>query len=270
MTRESVLAVAKPILFNTDMVRAIQDGTKLVTRRIVKSNKVDVNKCAFVEMSMNPSELRIDKNGMEYPHDLKGLYATFEQTYGEYYPPVKAPCQVDDILYVRETWAITSRILTEMSPNGMTWSPEGVGQKRYIYKAGFSHRDSPGINCWRPSIHMPKEAARIFLRATNVRVERLQDITDEQVLLEGVPEDEDYPLDTPIYCPKCKGKGLISAFHSVSLGYMEADCPYCDTLKKRYSNLWDSIMKKSDLAKYGWAANPWVWVIEFERLEITE
>lgn len=172
---------------------------------------------------------------------------------------IRPPYKGDDILYVRETWC--------------------GNDGKYFYRADGEEIDAPTLDGntipfgkadgfkWHPSIHMPKEAARIFLRVTNVRVERLQNITDEQTLLEGVPEDEDYPLDTPIYCPKCKGEGHIGAIHPVSWGYMEVDCPYCDTLRKRFSNLWDSTIKKSDLDKYGWAANPWVWVIEFERID---
>ena len=86
---------------------------------------------------------------------------------------------------------------------------------------------------------MPKEAARIWLRVTNVMVERLQDITSEQIHKEGVEVEEPYVLNGE---------------------------------EKRYafSRLWDSTIKKSDLDRYGWNASPWVWVIEFERCEKPE
>lgn len=92
---------------------------------------------------------------------------------------------------------------------------------------------------WHPSIHMPKEAARIFLRVTNVRVERLQEITSGQICKEGVEVEDPYVLNGE---------------------------------EKRYafSNLWDSTIKESDLDRYGWNANPWVWVIEFERCDKPE
>ena len=89
---------------------------------------------------------------------------------------------------------------------------------------------------WHPSIHMPKEAARIWLKVTDVRVERLQDITSEQICKEGVEVEEPHVLNGE---------------------------------EKRYafSSLWNSTIKKSDLDRYGWDASPWVWVIEFERCE---
>ena len=91
----------------------------------------------------------------------------------------------------------------------------------------------------RPSIHMPKEAARIWLKVTDVRVERLQEITEEQIGREGVEVEYPHVLNGE---------------------------------EKRYafSTLWNSTVKKSDLDRYGWNANPWVWVIEFERCEKPE
>ena len=96
---------------------------------------------------------------------------------------------------------------------------------------------------YRPSIRMPKEAARIWLKVTNVRVERLQQITEVGIRKEGIEVD-----------PKeCVGK-----FDFIS------------ELFFLFQRLWDSTIKKSDLDRYGWDANPWVWVIEFERCEKPE
>lgn len=207
------LKTAKPILFNTEMVRAILDGRKTVTRRVVKPQPVVLNSLVI------------------------------------------SPYQVGDILYVRETWKRFCGILYGRE-NG-TYIPlddfEG-----YQYKSDKQCVCTKGINpfCddfgdqkddirfdnkWHPSIHMPKEAARIFLRVTNVRVERLQDITDEQVVAEGI----DIPK-TANNEERCL------------LGFA------------RYSKLWNSTVKKSDLNEYGWNANPFVWVIEFERVEENE
>mgnify|MGYP000111121112 CR=1 FL=1 len=84
---------------------------------------------------------------------------------------------------------------------------------------------------WKPSIHMPKEAARIFLRVTSVRAERLQEITAEQATREGIkPDFPPYQID-------------------------------------EFIDIWNSTIKKSDVGRYSWIANPWVWVIEFERCE---
>lgn len=121
----------------------------------------------------------------------------------------RPPYLLGDLLYVRETWC---------QPAAHT----------FWYKA-----DSTVQNIkWRPSIHMPREAARILLRVTDVRVERLQDITDEQAEKEGCND-----------------------YTSTALGFFD---------------VWDSTIKPKDRDLYGWAANPWVWVIEFERCEKPE
>lgn len=103
---------------------------------------------------------------------------------------------------------------------------------------------------WRPSIHMPKAAARIWLRVTDVRVERLRDITPDGAIKEGIHFCE---------CPDgftWKGESSISNCYTDPIGAMQA--------------LWDTTIKKPDLDCYGWDANPWVWVIKFERCEKPE
>lgn len=210
----------KPILFNTDMVKAILDGRKTVTRRVVKP-----------QPETNLLEWLQQKNERKIPYD------------------------VGDILYVRETW--TDR-----------------GDSSYMYKADYRenekfYRGGKEVAVkWKPSLFMPKEAARIFLRVTNVSVTRLQDMTDNDVAKEGVPGDIDYPISS-IYCPYCKGEGLVGTLHSGTLGYMEVECNHCDTRIKRFKNLWDFTIKQ-DIDKYGWSANPWAWIIEFERREKPE
>ena len=146
----------KPILFNTEMVRAILDGRKSCTRRIIKG---------FI-----PKDAQFGYTAFT-PHGSISCRGVFEnEGYGEKF--FKLPYQIGDILYVRETWH--------------------KGLERYIYRADYSdtekfYQGGKEINMkWHPSIHMPKEAARIFLRVTNVRVERLQDITVEDALAEGM------------------------------------------------------------------------------------
>lgn len=195
----------KPILFNTEMVRAILDGRKSCTRRICK----DANECTVPDMDYYDPDKRTYAvhNYADEKHTDKLSIA--ERT---------CPICPGDILYVRETWH--------------------KGLERYIYRANYSdtekfYRDGKEIEMkWHPSIHMPKEAARIWLKVTDVRVERLQEITETQAQSEG-----------------CNS------------GLLTGAC----TARGQFEDLWNSTIKKSDLARYGWNANPWVWVIEFER-----
>lgn len=221
----------KPILFNTEMVRAILDGRKSCTRRIVKPQPQD-KLCYRLAGS--------DYGTWGYPSK------TVREIWGEAYKLPdnitkdelnkrwNPPYHTDDILYVRETWhKYTKRI--------------GKGEscrlaEFYGYKASAANSED-AQEPWKPSIHMPKEAARIWLKVTNVRVERLQQITEAGIRKEGIEVD-----------PKeCVGK-----FDFIS------------ELFFLFQRLWDSTIKKSDLDSYGWDANPWVWVIEFEQCEKPE
>lgn len=199
----------KPILFNTEMVRAILDGRKSCTRRLVKPEPQ-----GYFEVSEEPL----------YIYDTDG-------NQGKITPPY----QPSDILYVRESYS------------ELTFG--------YVYKADGENIDHLGnVIKWHPSIHMPKEAARIWLKVTDVRVERLQEITEEQACMEGTD-----PWDEACY----ENNGWHPAFSDPDSG---GDPNMIDGFHK----LWNSTIKKSDLDRYGWDANPWVWVIEFERCEKPE
>ena len=204
----------KPILFNTEMVRAILDGKKTCTRRIVKG--------AIPDDAMWGYTMFTPKGCVS----CRGVYA---DEYGEKF--FRLPYQQGDILYVRETWCKGS------------WMNE---KERYYYKA-----DDNDFHCvWHPSIHMPKEAARIWLKVTDVRVERLQEITDNECIKEGI-----YPSN----CRDCND--IFGCDVCPDEGYDEVD---------KFVEVWNSTIKKSDLNRYGWDANPWVWVISFERCEKPE
>lgn len=205
----------KPILFNTEMVQAILDGRKTCTRRIVKG--------AIPDDAMWGYTMFTPKGCIS----CRGVYA---DGYGEGF--YKLPYQQGDILYVRETW---SHPIVPSDKN------------RYVYRAdevaedGFKNE----AHIWHPSIHMPKEAARIWLKVTDVRVERLQECGEGwciDIEKEGIAT----PQDPILYISD-------DAFH--------------DALRMEFQKIWDSTIKKSDLDRYGWDANPWVWVIEFERCE---
>ena len=185
-----------PILFNTDMVRAILDGRKTVTRRLVKHD---------VDAILNS------------PYHKEHPEVEDKQIISKLCMP---PYQPGDILYVRETWC------------------ENPNYKEYYFKTRPYGIPPYGLK-WKPSIHMPKEAARIWLKVKDVRVERLQDITVDEI----------------------RNEGLTSM--AVHAGDMEIAL-------SEWKNLWNSTIKKSDLDLYGWDASPWVWVIEFERCEKPE
>ena len=230
----------KPILFNTEMVRAISDGRKTVTRRVI-----DV-----------PQGFRFLGWNMDSGDDIQYGDCAFISDNGMTQIVRKPKYKINDVLYVRETWS-THYIV------------ESNGELVYCYKAdGLDLKAEclPGENNrWYPSIHMPKEAARLFLRVTNVRVERLQDITEEQAMLEGVPCFDHYPINEK-YCPTCKGFGLIGGYDNNTLGFVEKECEDCNTGIKRFSHLWNSTIKKSNMDKYRWEVNPYVFVYEFEMI----
>ena len=233
----------KPILMNTEMIRAILDGRKTCTRRVIKPQWEECPTCKYIHN--------------EYIYDKLAENVYCARCGYPMEPKRRSPYQVDDILYVRETWHRYTKLVGK-----------GKGchrEERYGYKASIANSED-AEEPWKPSIHMPKEAARIWLNVTDVRVERLQDITEDGAKAEGMPDSLDYPVDKA-YCPLCKGEGIIGTVDVHSLGHMDVDCPYCDSYRKRFENLWNSTIKKSDIDRYGWDANPYVWVIEFERCE---
>lgn len=218
----------KQILFNTEMVRAILDGRKSCTRRIVKPQQLVgllPDKCK----NGVPEEFLKEKKFMFKPYCNMTDIELINTAY-------KAPYQLGDILYVRETWC------------GLPVNEAGHfrGHPIYYYRADGDLRPEGWRGAWHPSIHMPKEAARIWLKVTDVRVERLQDIT---------PKD-------------AENEGVGNLFYE-DIGYSEKNYgtevdPEYGIAKEQFSWLWDSTIKKSDLDRYGWEANPYVWVIEFE------
>jgi len=203
----------KPILFNTEMVRAILDGRKTTTRRVIKPHYHDDEYGFNVWHNEETKRYVVEK----YDEDERD----FEQT--RY---INSPCEIGDVLYVRETFCSAYD-----------------GEAYFYFADKCTSREQKKLLDyddvrWHPSLHMPKEAARIFLKVTDVRVERLQDITEEQAKSEGT-----LPTTTPYIAGK--GRTYVQGFGTV----------------------WNSTVKKSDIDRYGWNANPFVWVIEFERCE---
>lgn len=233
MTKAKLLKEAKPILFNTDMVRAILDGRKTQTRRVIKPQPKMILCYAFAGYGCGKWGYP-DKNAYQYWGDK--YKRTVELTPDDEKRRWTPPYHTDDILYVRETWG------------------EGYVEGSYIYKADDKLANLPEFKessklIYHPSIHMPKEAARILLKVKDVRVERLKDMTDKDALNEGahgVKRDH-------------AGLGAYGCTDCMNTGWLEPAI-------LEFMGIWDSTIKKSDLDRYGWDANPWVWVIEFDSI----
>lgn len=194
----------KPILFNTEMVRAILDGRKACTRRILKGGIPFDEKAEYWNV--------LKKGEWSGPICVEHFIKQF------------SPYKPGDILYVRETFIQAAAHTFWYKADDNSWMPEGLH--------------------WKPSIHMPKEAARIWLKVTDVRVERLQDITDDGAKAEGA-----------------------NWKNGRNVGWEEK---MKRTATERFAEIWDSTIKKSDLDRYGWSANPYVFVIEFSKIDKPE
>lgn len=197
----------KPIIFSTPMVQAILDGKKTQTRRVIKIDDAPENwKISIAGTSIVRTE----------PYDVKlPRYAA------------------GDILWVRETWFrqdCTPDCAGTKDDNECPFNR--VGNSCYGYKAQYTNPDT--MLKWRPSIFMPKEAARLWLEVKNVRVERLQNITADDIRAEGTP-------DTP----------------------HDSNCLIAE--RQSFIDFWDSINAKRG---YPWRSNPWVWVVEFRKKEV--
>lgn len=224
----------KPILFNTEMVRAILDGRKTCTRRVVKPQWEECPTCKYVH------------NEYIYDNIAENVYCARCGYPME--PERRSLYQPGDILYVRETiWQKTGHYLDVDGETKAVWCNE------FKYVASDEKPETGWNYSWarRPSIHMPKEAARIWLKVTDVRVERLQEINEKQACMEGTD-----PWDEACY----ENNGWHPTFS-------DPDSGGDPNMIEGFHKLWNSTIKKSDLDRYGWDANPWVWVIEFERCE---
>lgn len=199
----------RPILFSTEMVRAIQEGRKTQTRRTVKLKSIKNPVCLQFHSNMFPRYVFEDT-------ELNHGYI-IDCPYGK----------PGDILWVREKFRKLVNCQT--------------GEESFDFYAEMPddfHEKYP--HSWKPSIHMPKDAARIWLEITNVRVERLMDINRYDAIAEGISKD---PVNSARY-----------------VNYVEGSSTYNE--RTSFYSLWESINGKESLD-----SNPWVWVVEFKRIE---
>ena len=223
----------RPILFNTEMVRAVLDGRKTQTRRVIKP------KVAW-------------RGRYEGGYDLVPVAMTHPpgmwcwEHGGQYDDIGRCPYGVPgDRLWVRETWRHYGNSARYDADAGH-WQSKAL----VIYRAddeatevlmddppSYGPSDAKGWARWRPSIHMPRAMSRISLEVTGVRVERIDEITINDCIAEGI--NGEFPVGLP---PTLACKAVAHDFRE----------------------LWDSINAKRG---YGWDVNPWVWVVEFKRME---
>lgn len=199
----------KPILLNDEMVRVILRDGKIVIRRVLKQQPPEEGE--YEQMDDGSYQFKV---------------APYKSIY-DYW--VKPPYQFGNIFYAKEMWAKIS--------DWVDTDPDVGLSDGFIYKADWENKtEAPK---WCSLIYIPKEATRIFLRVTSVRVERLKDITDDQAIDEG-----------------CKG--------------IFANVDWVSTPREEYVDVCNGNVKKTDFFKYDWDANPWVWVIEFKRISKEE
>lgn len=238
----------KPILFNTEMVMAILDGRKTVTRRLINPRYRD-DEYGFNVCTKATGEMWVEK----YDED-EGDFETTRY--------VNPPYKQGDVIYVRETWQEVfdpehckertplSEMISNLNEIALSEHEDRTGwntKAYYVYKAdNLKYVDEENFLKWRPSLHMPKEAARIFLRVTDVRIKRLQDMNGNDFEKEGI-------------------KTGITHFKSQFNNFGNAD-RYEEALQN-FSKLWNGTIKPVDFDQFEWEANPWVWVIEFERCD---
>lgn len=211
-----------PMLFSTPMVQAILDSRKTQTRRIIKLRDGSLPECESISY-----EIEVDNQG-EWKQGKPDKVMDFSKTF-PYWQELKPKYKVGDVLWVRETWQQRSEDAIKM------------GFAKYYYKAGWEGCTEAG---WKPNIHMPKTAARHFLKIKSITVEKLQDITEADAVAEGVEFLKD---ESKLFCG-------YRNYTDKSMRYSRA----IDSFK----SLWESINGIASLK-----ANPFVWVIEFERIE---
>ena len=228
----------RPILFSGPMIKALIAGRKTQTRRLIGfpgiEKVVDFVKVATDNAGRPVYEMKDAAGQIVSRPAGKGLIDYhFSPRIG-----------VGDRLWVRETWSHSGDHVFSISEarRALTgWA---------FYQAD-ENKDFPHAKYW-PSIHMPKEFSRLTLIVTDVRIERLQDISEDDAMAEGVPEAMEGNVGDEIYCPTCRGDGVHGAF-GANYGVTEVDCTDCTTAKLRYRNLWDHINGAGS-----WDANPFV------------
>lgn len=211
----------KPILFSTEMVQAILAGRKTQTRRIIKLDDDSLPDDTCISHS-----IELDSTG-EMIQGKPDVVMDFSKTF-PYWKEKKPKYQIGDVIWVRETW--TNDLVAD-----------GDGDALYTFKAEFP--ELKGV--WKPSIFMPKDACRLFLKVTNVRVEKLQDISQEDAEKEGVEIGYEF-------------KSVLGINIKTYKNYLFGEFKWI-TPSLSFQTLWQKINGPNS-----WDENPWVWIYDFE------
>ena len=241
----------KPIIMSTEDVRAILDGRKTMTRQVIKPRPThwdDGERVYDKDSIVGPefyAPVRVDKNGEQYPgKEVYGIYSDD----GEY--GCKAPYQPGDVLWVREKWRTVDYEYCDGKWSAAVERVDGTKDMRVSWydnsDVGIPYEGPYSTIGWKPSIHMPREAARLFLRVTDVRAERVQEIAFLDALDEGIKADF-VPPDGWVEDDAIAIAGAMRSRNGATAAFRA---------------LWDTRNAKRG---YGWDSNPWVWAIKFEK-----
>lgn len=235
----------RPILFRPEMVRAILEGRKTQTRRVVSPAPI------YIESS-GRWRWPIPK-GRRHP-GCSPEVVTASREWWEYLPADAFPYGAHgDRLWVRETWREDRQYSDNPDDEGKLYG--------YLYRADPDEKDSKR-DPWRPAIHMPREASRILLEITGTRAERLKKISEADAAAEGVEPNCDA---THVHeCPPCRAEGKCRAAGEYIDYTHDGDGFPAMSARESYRSLWDSINAERG---FSWEANPWVWVVEFKVVE---
>ena len=257
----------RPIIFSGEMVRAILDGRKTKTRRpITHVKKILGGAVTEFQESDTPGYDFIMRDKRKCWNDLRKEDLLRRCPFG----------QVGDRLWVRETFCLEHQVERDDLPPfddgrpirwefaGMESDPEGADMwVQPHYRATdptpeLAYEDSDGEPTvrWKPSIHMPRWASRITLEITEIRVERVQEITEKEAKAEGARKFTNLPPDPSLYPYGNEPRWSMEEPKSVR------EC--LGSARYAFANLWERLYAKKGL---GWYANPWVWVLTFRRVE---
>lgn len=235
MLKAKMVKKARPIIFNTEMIRAILNGTKTQTRRLVRHMPEIKNgeTGVFEKMDDGTFQMRIDQyNGTIYDYPIKPMFS------------------VGDFLYVSETQKIhRTQDCQGSDVVVVNYIADGTTRNFYVSEKEWKRLGKYNLegNKYFSPYWTTKETARLFLKITDIRVERLQDITEEDAVEEG----------------------CFAGCREIKTGpWGVEDDPEVWTAVEAFQDVWAETIKRTEIDQYGWDANPWVFVYTFKVIKV--